>query len=108
MPKCKVGDLCIIIKAKNTPELLGHIVVVIAEYKGEQTLETDTIWEIAYPDGKLIPSTFISLNSGSIYSEMKPSRPYPDGSLMPIRPDPIEGECETLSWVPVGDTAVVE
>jgi hypothetical protein len=108
MPKCKVGDLCVIIKAKNTPELLGHIVQVIGVYKGEQTLETDVIWEIAYPDGRMIPSTFISLNSGSIYSEMHPSRPYPDSSLWPIPTNPIEGKCETLHWLPVGETEEVE
>jgi hypothetical protein len=108
MPKCKVGDLCIIIKAKNTPELLGHIVQVLGVYKGEQTLETDVIWEVAYPDGRMIKAMFISALSGTIYHEMHPSRPYPDSSLWPIPADPIKGECETLAWLPVGGMEVVE
>lgn len=98
--RCKPGDLAIIIGATVTPQLLGHIVEVVGPWTRLCNRSSGGfIWEIKYPDGRLITTPL-----GGDRIEMWKSRPFLDLLLLPIRPS--EGQDETLQWAPVPEKEI--
>lgn len=90
---CKPGDLAIIIRAKFTPELVGHIVRVIRPWTKYDPFDSRFAWECEYPDGKMIKQAW----GFPINFTFERTRPLADDVLRPIRDN--DGEDETLTWV---------
>lgn len=90
---CKPGDLAVVVKATFTPEILGHIVVVVGDWNGPAVDRPNDghCWEVKYPDGRPILTTF--LGGGRDFFQ---TRPFLDSSLRPLRDN--DGEDETLTW----------
>lgn len=85
MPRCKPGDLAIVVKAFHAANL-GRIVHVLRLHDGQGELSmhglADTVWEVECATGRLT------------WSRARPARrwrrkrgPIPDGALQPIRGD---------------------
>lgn len=93
---CKPGDLAIIVGARYSHELLGHIVEVVGPWVNKiNKAKSSFAWEVRYPDGRLILASF---NFGEV-KRLMPSRAVSDEFLRPLRDNP--GQDETLQWAPV-------
>lgn len=81
---CKPGDLAIIVRARLTPEILGHIVEVVGPWNGYKLSKASVgfSWECRYPDGRPIKRVF----DGGRWFSYGESRPIGDQYLRPIRP----------------------
>jgi len=86
---CKPGDLAWVVQTIHTPEILGHIVEVVGPWPHPCASESGFVWEIRYPDGRMI---LASLSGG--VKRLRPSRAFNDSKLRPIRPGDLN-ETET-------------
>lgn len=98
---CKPGDLAVVVRARFTPAMLGHYVVVVRaayeyEFVGEGIGPADIVWIIkSASDGKL-PTTYLDGSQGEVVE-----RPFLDAALRPIRDPGEDAQDETLQWLPV-------
>lgn len=79
---CKPGDLAWIVRCFHTTEILGHIVEVLGPYQGDTYQGRRGAWEVRYPDGRPILTTYLPSGRKSL----EPTRPINDICLRPIRP----------------------
>lgn len=102
MDKCKPGDMAFILNAIDTKEIIGHIVEVVGLYKGrcwpELMVDSGSIWEIRYPDGRDIMSCLPGMGYKKIFVK---SRPFGDLYLCPIRPSEEEDEMLKITGLPI-------
>lgn len=97
--RCKQGDLAVVVRATQTPAMLGRLVIVErllldGERVSRMPVKTGGLpcWVIrSAVDGDLLP--WPSANSNFVH--MVPRRAYLDIGLRPIRPN--EGEDESFS-----------
>lgn len=95
---CKPGDLAFVVRAKDTPGLVGYFVIVermivCGEYlNGRRILGATPTWMVSSAvAGSTLPTTFAD---GTLSHWLR--RPIADKCLRPIRPN--EGEDEAMSW----------
>lgn len=98
-PRCKPGDLAVVVRAKTTPEMIGRFVVVDRRFVNGEPVSGFLVdederhaWVIrASVSGQLLP-----WRSGDGSLDMVKERIFADSCMRPIRPN--DGEDESLSW----------
>lgn len=99
-PRCKPGDLAVVVSAPATPELIGRFVVVDRSAKVGEWIGGCT-WDLnpAYGHAWVIKSAAggtLQYRTRSGVTVQADERVLVDSCLRPIRPN--EGEDESLSW----------
>lgn len=105
-PRCRPGDLAVVVNAQVTPELLHRFVIVEREMvDGEEVLPGVhvlpggplTWWCRSATEGALLPWNLVSNDDQARVASLDViRRPICDQYLRPIRPE--DGEDESLAW----------
>lgn len=97
---CKPGDLAVVVRARDTPEMLGRYVVVLRkaapnEFVRLRPEESGVTWMVRSAAAGVLPATLADGSKGSFLE-----RPYFDGSLKPIRDPGDDAVDESKAWLP--------
>lgn len=97
---CRPGDLAYAVSAKETPEMIGRLVLV-ERLAGKEEYEpsgptASPAWIVASVGRSALPIRFRT--AGPLV--FRPQRPFSDAYLRPIRPQPDDAEDESFKWAP--------